>query len=650
MSNIRFRSLSSATYSVTVAQAGATAALSTEETVNPPSEPEGPGTPEEPTDPGPDLPEGSGLEVTLSVNRSKGTAPSAFWFEAKATGFGVDNPDHDLLFVWDFADTGAEYADLSGRLSAIPVFKDANLAYGPWVAHAYRRPGSYKVTCTVHGGIHAPVTSAPLEVTVEDPDAVFGLARTVYASNGTDFSGVPAGAKTITTTNAAAALALVTPPRRVLFRRGDTFAAPGVLKNNGKTSIGDWGDAAKPRPVFDMTTLGLSFRDAFDEVAVVNIVGRGSYDQATRTGSGNGFGIYESANGSILYDNCLSNGNTTGFSVAYIDCEVTNWCNYGIYGGFRLGAFLGTWVHSNPDGFKFDGNSTGGAGMRIERTGFENNVGFTYFGCTAVFMNYAGRFNGDQPGYKLQGDSLRDARFNIDRQITEGSSNTNHGVGSKVPERQNAIYDKLIHIGTAQCGLPLSIQNAGTTVRNFYFVLPHVEFEKLSLKGAINPYALNLNPSGSSQENLDGRFRAYGGTVVHWMDWATQTGLKEDDVYTAVNDLKAFGDEIVSNVVIHAPFAASPIVAAVDTGKALAIDPIYKGRRAAGENGDAIQTKYRTPATFSAGAYRDQPTVCLPTPQGALLTADAGARECVPLDDIDGTLRGARPAKGAFKP
>lgn len=619
--------------------------------------------------------------VTISAQTTSGLfAPAPIWFKAVATGFDVDRPDHNLDFIWDFGDEGATFANLSGRLTAIPVFNDRNVAFGPWVSHVYREPGVYTVTCEVrrHGADNSPVVRQ-MQVSVDDPDDVFGDARTIYASTDGDFTGVPVGVPAgnkVTTTSYQEVWSKMGSPRRLLFKGENEFTYDGGTKGNvGKTFIGSWGTG---RAVLNCTgSQRLSFKDAFSQLVIQNIITQGTYDMATQVGDGNGPSINENAVGTITYDNIrsanmLSHYSTSdamnqrpGSAIAYLDCEAEDWLHYGFASnGYYLGAFHGVWVHAPLDAAKWAGGardpnpagpvSNGGAAYRVQTPsapdagaadgGFGS---FTHFCSCDGYSSFAGKFNGDQPVYKLGGRAEHGARFNIDRMISEGSSDTNFGTGSEVADIQDVIYDRYIKIGTANCGLPLGIQCAGTTVRNSYTIIPHNEFEKKEFKAGINEYAIGLNSEGSPQENKDGPMEIYGNTAVNWKTREQAERTDSTPYYMAEIGPSSWPNKIDSNNIVHSPFWGQ--TAAVDTSVQLVgMEGIYPGRKPSPEL--PLEPEYATPETFTYGGYVDQPTVAAIIPTGANLTAETGPNKKIPARYIDGTLRGATPARGAFAP
>jgi len=185
----------------------------------------------------------SAITVRLAPSRTAGVAPLAVFFDASGTtADGIARPFHDLHYAWDFGDPAAGVWSTSGL--------SRNAETGPLSAHVFDSPGTYTVTLTVRDATGAKATRS-VQVTVQDPDAVFGGANTICVSQTGNFSGAPAGARTVTTGSFGEAIGNAAPGRRVLLRRGETWSVGGGVRINcaGPGTIGAFGDGALPRLV-----------------------------------------------------------------------------------------------------------------------------------------------------------------------------------------------------------------------------------------------------------------------------------------------------------------------------------------------------------------------------------------------------------------
>ena len=187
-------------------------------------------------------------EITSSLvpSRVSGVAPLQVFFDATATTAASTNrPFHELEYRWDFGDTA------SGSWTSTPGMPNLsrNEATGPVASHLFESPGTYTVTLKVRNAA-AEVTRS-VEITVSDPDTVFA-ANTLCVGNSQPVAGsggCPAGAAVLASSSFNAAInGNIANRKRILFRRGDTFAASGSadVRLNGPGLIGAFGSGASP--------------------------------------------------------------------------------------------------------------------------------------------------------------------------------------------------------------------------------------------------------------------------------------------------------------------------------------------------------------------------------------------------------------------
>lgn len=182
--------------------------------------------------------------ASVTPTRTSGVAPLAVVFDATGTtDADTTVPFRDLLYIWNFGDSSSgnwEY----GASTAIPK----NFVTGAVAAHVYETPGTYTWVMIVSDGTNVDVETGT--ITVTDPDTVFSTTNTVVVTNGTDFTGAPAGATQVSNTSDfdATLATYVGTGKRVLFKRGDTFAASttGAISGSGAITVGAWGTGAKP--------------------------------------------------------------------------------------------------------------------------------------------------------------------------------------------------------------------------------------------------------------------------------------------------------------------------------------------------------------------------------------------------------------------
>ncbi|MEO0560610.1 MAG: hypothetical protein AAF125_00750, partial [Chloroflexota bacterium] len=334
--------------------------------------------------------------VTQSVtNNLPITAPDtlaieeeALVFEAPTTNLGSlqlapgDRPEVDILWNWDFGETGAVYQNAHPNM---PWANNPNHKQGPRVVHSfttYANTGETEFTVTLTGRDRfGNVETGTTTITVRSA-AAHTWNSTYVVSFANDFTGLPAelsGATQIT--SEAAFRTAVTNEAgnskvRFLFRPGERFNfnnssfllinhagmwgswAPGT-RARFSTNIGSPGSGAwSVRTLFRLGSLTnpLLIRD-------INLVG--AYNPVTGTCTDALFTAFQSLASppKLTFHNIRSRGlnNTWSLSggspgiIAFSDCDIQDWKNYGCYieqgntagTSVVVAAYGGTWTQ-NP--------------------------------------------------------------------------------------------------------------------------------------------------------------------------------------------------------------------------------------------------------------------------------------------------------------
>jgi len=98
----------------------------------------------------------SSASATINIVRRSAlwVAPEAFVFDLSLSGFDTPGPAsgevydpqfHELYYLWDFGDA----YDFEAPAHLEQGHEKAGVAYGPTVAHTYRNPGNYAVSCLI---------------------------------------------------------------------------------------------------------------------------------------------------------------------------------------------------------------------------------------------------------------------------------------------------------------------------------------------------------------------------------------------------------------------------------------------------------------------------------------------------------------------
>jgi hypothetical protein len=203
-----------------------------------------------------------GATVSITASRTSGVAPLGVFFEATVMGSGMTYPFHELLYVWDFDETGTWSYGNTTRTSK-------GAAEGPVAAHVFSESGaggtSHDVTCTVYrrsGGVTSQIatdtvtistTSSVTEFNVAgklvcwsvDSETGSGLANATYRQTSS-------GTNVVAFTQAQIATDIANGVRAWLFKAGETFTAPNgdeiVLPggNDDPKLFASWGAGASP--------------------------------------------------------------------------------------------------------------------------------------------------------------------------------------------------------------------------------------------------------------------------------------------------------------------------------------------------------------------------------------------------------------------
>lgn len=170
------------------------------------------------------------LSIQADATRASGKVPLAVFFDATGTTSATTtNPFGDLLYIWNFGDSGAGTFS-NGARSGI----SKNVAYGPVAAHVYETAGTYTPTLTVFDGLAAQTYTLP-DIVVS---AWANDANTIAVSTSGDFTGAPAGSTQVTSsdfdTPGGTSLATsLNAGKRVLFCGGETFTASATTTYTG---------------------------------------------------------------------------------------------------------------------------------------------------------------------------------------------------------------------------------------------------------------------------------------------------------------------------------------------------------------------------------------------------------------------------------
>ena len=205
---------------------------------------------------------GSAITLSLLPARTSGVAPLAVFFDATGTAANsTTRPIHELEYRWNFGDPAGGATWATGAQAGL---SSKNLATGPVAAHVFETPGTYTVSVSAFDGTNVATTTTT--ITVRDPVTVFSGNNTVCVAASilpvAGSGGCPSDALTAVQASFPAAISsYATTGKRVLFKRGDTFAAAteATLTATGPGTVGAYGTGALPQIQMSGNTNVLGF-------------------------------------------------------------------------------------------------------------------------------------------------------------------------------------------------------------------------------------------------------------------------------------------------------------------------------------------------------------------------------------------------------
>lgn len=649
-----------------------------------------------PPPPPPPLPPlASTAKMTITARRgTQQIAPEGIAFLAEVSGFDAQKPTdgkvydptlHDIHYAWTFGDPG----EFTAPENMIPAWRNKNVAYGPFPSHAFTKPGTYRVTCIANERSSGKTATAFLDVTVQDPEAVFTAATTVVCSTSGNFAGAPAHdvANRTTTFDAAiarlAVLKGVGLPTRLLLRAGETFQAlkstfvDSRYRNIYVSSFGSGRATIKAgggNGIFDLyeslTTSGasiskLAFTGPWDSTTETREAGWGSPDAVGVRVMG-GFATVHDCTASGMWQG-YHVGSSTGLTAIISDCQSTNWEDYGMYVagdgvagyvgvlGCRFAQHRNALMGGNGKSSTDRGNRHGP--IRIHGTkylyidaldGFSRNA--WWIGGTKTI-----KAPDDQPVIRDHRNSPTNLAF-YSRIMGEGGLQQ-YGNGSASPDGTgeggfhqpcNTVIDKFYFMGSARSEQHLGLTGSAVTVRNGIVHSPNVG---TGLKSRSS--ALGIGVGAVAQDKMSAAARAepikiYNVTIINELDDVQQARNENGSTTWSPVDatLISYDEGMVqiANNVIHRPNFTGGFVGDGPLSNArLGIVPRNLGYEWKAHGSmparQPLDTSHATPAN-PWSLWRPQ--------SGS--PAIGGATGLVAYDDLLGNVRPAKASRGAVEP
>jgi hypothetical protein len=282
------------------------------------------------------------ITPVIAVSRSTGVAPLAVTFDALGTTAPAltSLPFSEIYYAWTFGDPAGGATWAYGTRPGVNLKNEAN---GPVAAHVFETHGSYTATCwafyldsggTLHSG------SSTTSITVTNPDTVFSGTNTICISQNSlpvqGVNGVPATAAVQQVADWATVETLAQTYKRILLKRGDTWAVTSSMdfdqvSRTGEGIIGAYGAGAKP--ILNLTYDGSILRTSAvcDDWRFVDL--KMTCDGIGRKENGRSFNLVDSTD--LLLLRCEADG-------AYFG--ITSSGNQGLYIVDSVMGQLETWV------------------------------------------------------------------------------------------------------------------------------------------------------------------------------------------------------------------------------------------------------------------------------------------------------------------
>ncbi len=303
------------------------------------------------------------LQITASLTTAPNPAGIVFNALTSSTFTGVDDPEKELSFWWEFDDDGAVFDYVSSDLGR----NNANKAQGGITGHVFTDVGTYTVKAYCYNHDTDEFGYDEITITVTDADTVYSGTDTVCLDPSGTFTGAPAGSQQVTTWSAAiTAIDLLSAGGRFLIANGQEvqlgFSDPYIsLYENMR--YGSFGTGESPiirLPSDEIDNFGNMF--AYGNAASSRGDGNntvfydwqiiGNYDPESGVGENNDSSIFrlDSPNGVSFHNLSVSGirhvfliNETAGVPTNLLvsNCNLADWFDYGLLGRSANSAIVG---------------------------------------------------------------------------------------------------------------------------------------------------------------------------------------------------------------------------------------------------------------------------------------------------------------------
>ncbi len=340
-----------------------------------------------------DLSGAPAYDLVIRASQTTGPAPMGVVFNMldDSTFPGIERPEAELSWWFDYGDAGSTYQNVSDELER----NNANKGQGAIHGHVFESVGSYTVKAYCYNHANGQFGYAEVEITATDADTHFSGANTICLDPSGVFAGAPAGSTQVTTWAAAdAAMDSAGFDTRLMLARGQTILADSIISIFTGAHYCSFGSGDKPIITYpgdgvggftDALFLGEGYKTSTGSglgAVIYDLDIRGDYSSLTGAGESRTTPFQTRANTGITF----WRNDVSGIQVAwyprldsgipnkdmlFIDNKVTDWNNFGIFpDGIENSAIIGNSIEQNI-------NAISGPGGRDERFGRIDGDGIT---------------------------------------------------------------------------------------------------------------------------------------------------------------------------------------------------------------------------------------------------------------------------------
>lgn len=548
----------------------------------------------------------------LSIEPAELVAPVGVWFEAvdiaDFEAAGGPAPDevydpsaHEITWEWDFSDPGA----FATALNIPTLWNEKGKDYGKKAYHVFDTPGIYQVrlkgTQAKADGSGMIEGEATKTITVLDPNDVYVGIRTICVSNKGDFTGAPSNARQVgSLIEGFAALRSLQRTGRILLRAGEVFDEGKTLQIEDPMvnfRLGAFGSG--PPPILRRTNLPtnagvtsiLSFRNRnqVQDTVFYGLRFEGEWDATKEVGDPRLHAVNHDTHNSIahtsMFFQCEFSGLSLylftdwsgGYTHGVVDCDITNWPDYGILTGKgyyhphqRL-AIVGSAIHQSQDACK-------GAYGKHARGICNQHGPFRYSDVMNVILSASDFYSanswpsdgGIQPTLRMASsiNGPGGQYIGANRIVCEGGS-AFYGIDALdafVELPGNHVFDKFLILGDYRTQNGAIVTAGGTTHRNGLMVLMDMNYQTTT------PQFLTFtdNQSNPGAGNRSAPMRFHNLTFLN-LTGAQVAPFAGDEVYSAF---------IAENNILHAPAVGGTGFAPIGiSGTIAGVSPRNRGER-----------------------------------------------------------------------